>query len=137
MNRDKKKRNQPFKLTDFYFYDDVSLQNLPEPKYGAAAMKLVEMGEFPGWALFTFKDLKARASDALAPEVLCYQCEDAIVLAPSIDGHEMAGMLIAMMSASDQIREMKAPDGRLVTVHLPVVNDKYVADEEAICRVLY
>lgn len=137
INRDRKKRNRPFKLEEFYFYDDVSLQNLPEPKYGAAAMRLVEMGQFPNWALFTFKDLKSRATDALAPEVLCYQCDDAIVLAPSVEGHELAGMLIARRSCSDQVREMRSPDGRVLTVHLPVVPEKYWADEEAICRVLY
>lgn len=136
-NRDKKKRNRPFKPEEFYFYDDVDLQNLPEPKYGAAAMKLVEMEAFPSWALFIFKDLKARAGDALPPEVLCFQCEDAIILAPSIDGSEMAGMLIARNTASDKVRELRSPDGRVVTVHLPVIQDKCVADEEAVCRVLY
>lgn len=137
INRDRKKRNRPFKPEDFYFYDDLTLQNLPEPKYGAAAMKLVEMQLFPNWALFTFKDLKTRAADALAPEILCYQCKDAIVLAPSVDGNELSGMLVACRSASNQIREMHSPDGRVLTVHLPVISDKYVADEEAICRVLY
>lgn len=136
-NRDKKKRNKPFKPEEFYFYDDIGRQNLPEPKYGAAAMKLLEMGQFPSWALFAYKDLKARAGDALAPEVLCYQCDDAIILAPGIEGHELAGMLVACRSASDQVREMRSPDGRVLTVHLPVVPDKYVADEEAVCRVLY
>lgn len=137
INRDRKKRNRPFKLEEFYFYDDVSLQNLPEPKYGAAAMRLVEMELFPSWALFTFKDLKARAQDALPPEVLCYQCDDAILLAPSLEGNQVLGMLIACRSASEQVREMRAPDGRAITVRLPVVSDKYVADEEASCRVLY
>lgn len=137
INRDRKKRNRPFKLEEFYFYDDVSLQNLPEPKYGAAAMRLVGMELFPSWALFTFKDLKARAQDALPPEVLCYQCDDAILLAPSLEGNQVSGMLIACRSASEQIREMKTPDGRVITVRLPVVPDKYVADEEASCRVLY
>lgn len=137
INRDKKKRNKPFSPDEFYYYDDLSLQNLPEPRFGAAALRLVDMGQFPSWALFTFKDLKSRAQDALPPEVLCYQCDDAILLAPSLEGNQVSGMLIACRSASEQIREMKTPDGRVITVRLPIVPDKYVADEEASCRVLY
>jgi hypothetical protein len=137
LNRDKKKRNKPFTPNEFYWYDDNQLNNLPEPRYGAAAMKLIEMGQFPSWALFVYKDLKARSKDALPPEVLCYQCEDAIILAPNVDGHEVNGMLIAGGSASNQLREMHDPvSGRSIMARMPVLPDAFQAIEESTCRLL-
>jgi hypothetical protein len=136
MNRDKKKRSKPFKPDEFYWYDDQRMQALPEPRYGAAAMKLVEMEQFPYWALFAYRDLKVRAKDALAPEVLAYACDDAIVLAPSIEGRAVTGMLIAMRSASGALREMKSPCGRAMTLRLPPFEAEYYADEEAELSVL-
>lgn len=105
--------------------------NLPEPKYGAAAMALIERQQFPHWALFAYPDLKARANDAMPPEVLCLQCEDAIVLAPSIEGRNMTGMLIAARTASEKTRTMTSPCGKEVMVRLPVITGKFEADEEA------
>jgi len=137
LNRDKKKRSKPFMPNEFYWYDDEHLSNLPEPRYGAAAMKLIEMEKFPSWALFVYKDLKARSKDALAPEVLCYQCDDAIILAPGIDGNEVSGMLIASSSASNQLREMHDPvSGRSIMVRMPVLPDAFQATEDATCRLL-
>lgn len=136
MNRDRKKRNKPFKVSEFYFYESIEQQNLPEPRYGAAALKLIELGQFPHWALFTFKDLKARAADALAPELLCYQCEDAIVLAPEVNGHEVYGMLIASKTASEGVREMVSPCGARIMVRMPALPDKFQADEEAVLRLM-
>ena len=136
INRDKKKRHRAFKPEEFYWYDDERLQNMPEPRFGAAAMKLVEMDQFPVWALFVYKDLKARAGDAFPPEVLCYQCDDAIILAPSVDGNEVAGMLIATNTASGQNREMTSPQGQTILVRMPTIADKFQADEEAVCRIL-
>lgn len=137
MNRDKKKRSKPFSPDDFYWYNDNSLEALPEPKFGAAALKLIEMEKFPSWALFVYKDLKARAGDALPPEVLCYQCEDAIILAPSIDGHEVNGMLIAARSASGSLREMTDPvSGLSITARMPVLPDIFQAIEDATCHLL-
>jgi hypothetical protein len=135
-NRDKKKRNRPFRLEEFYFYQDKERMNLPEPKYGAAALALIEKGLFPHWALFTYNDLKARAQDALPPEVLCLSCEDAIILAPDIDGHVVTGMLIAAQSASEGFREMTTPCGRVHQVRLPKIDGKFAADEEAEVRLL-
>lgn len=110
--------------------------NLPEPKYGAAALALIAKGLFPHWALFTYNDLKIRAVDALPPEVLCLSCEDAIILAPDIDGHIVTGMLIAAHSASEGVREMRTPCGKVHHVRLPKISGKFEADEEAEVRLL-
>ena len=136
MNRDRKKQSRPFKPEDFYWYDDERFKNLPEPKYGAAALKPIENDKFPTWALFTFNDLKTRAADALPPELLCYQCEDAIILAPSIDNGMIRGMLIATNKASNQIKEMISPEGHMILVRMPELPDKVQADEEANLRIL-
>jgi hypothetical protein len=135
-NRDKKKRNKPFRPDEFYFYQDKEQMNLPEPKYGAAALALIEKGLFPHWALFAYNDLKVRAADALPPEILCLSCEDAIILAPDVDGHIITGMLIAAHSASEGVREMTTPCGRVHHVRLPKIDGKFAADEEAEVRLL-
>jgi len=136
MNRDKAKRRKPFKPEEFYYYADQSLMNLPEPKYGAAALALIEQRLFPHWALFTYPDLKARASDAMPPEFLCLQCEDAIVLAPSIEGRVLSGMLIASKTASEKTRKMASPCGKEFTVRLPIIAGKFEANEEAELHIL-
>lgn len=136
MNRDKKKRRRPFEPEEFYYYANKAQQNLPEPRYGAAAMELIERGLFPRWALFVFKDLSARAGDATPPEFLCLQCDDAIILAPSIDNFMINGMLIAADSASDQIRVLHSPCGKEVTARMPRIENKFEASEEVEIRLL-
>lgn len=136
INRDSKKKRQPFKPEDFYFYSDPELMNLPEPKYGAAAMELIGRDLFPGWALFAYPELKKRANDALAPELLCYQCDDAMILAPDVDGGHVSGMLIAGKTASDATRTMESPCGRSITVRIPLIAGTFEAMEEAELRVV-
>lgn len=131
INRDRKKQRRPHKLDDFYFYDNKELSNLPEPKYGAAAIKLIEKRLFPVWALFIYKDLKERAEDALAPELLCVQCEDAILLAPNMGDDAMTGLLIASEAASGQYRKMTSPCGLQIETRIPIISNKYEAVEDA------
>lgn len=130
MNRDRKKQRKPFKIDDFYYYIDKESSNLPEPKYGAAALKLIEQKQFPTWALFVFNDLKARANDAIAPELLCLGCDDAIILAPDIDGKTINGMLIAMSSASKARRIVTSPCGLMIDVTIPEISGKVIATED-------
>lgn len=130
MNRDRKKQRKPYALQDFYFYDNKELANLPEPRYGAAALALISKKLYPAWALFVYKDLKDRAKDALPPEILCLQCEDAILLAPSIEGGCIKGMLIAAASASDQRRTMTSPCGLIIETTIPTIASKYEATED-------
>lgn len=131
INRDNKKRRKPFSPDDFYYYADLEKRNLPEPKYGAAAKELIQRGDFPGWALFVYGDLKLRADEACPPELLCFQCEDAIILAPSREGRVITGLLIAGETASGQRREMVSPCGKHIYVELPAIRGKFIADEEA------
>jgi hypothetical protein len=137
LNRDKKKRNRPYKPDEFYFYQTEDDRNLPEPKYGAAAYALIEKGLFPSWALFVYKDLKERAGNAMAPELLCFSCENAIILAPSVEDGKISGMLIAGNECSGKVLEMSSPCGKKVTVRMPPINGRYIADEDAEIRLLY
>jgi len=136
INRDKKKRRKPYKPDEFYHYVDKESLDLPEPRYGAAAIALIEKGLFPAWALFAYNDLKVRADDALPPEFLCVQCEDALLLAPDIDGNTVSGMLIASNSCSGQVRDMKSPCGKNIKVRMPEINSSFEAKEEAELRIL-
>lgn len=136
MNRDKKRRREPFKPSDFYYYADDALLNLPEPRFGAAMMELTRRDLFPSWALFVYPELKKRAGDATPPELLCYQCDDAIILAPDVRGGAICGMLIAAKTASDQQRTMQSPCGRTITVIMPQILGKFEASEEVELRVL-
>jgi hypothetical protein len=137
MNRDKKKKNKPYRMDDFYFYQTDENRKLPEPKYGAAAIELIHRQLFPSWALFVYKDLKERAGNALPPELLAFTCDDAIILAPSIEGHIVRGMLIAGNESSELVRQMKSPCGRVITVRMPRITNRYMADEDVELRLLF
>lgn len=136
INRDKKRRRQPFKPSDFYYYADDELLNLPEPKFGAAAMELIKHEQFPSWALFVYPELKKRADNATPPEVLCYQCEDAMILAPDLTGNSVQGMLLARNTASTQRRTMHSPCGRSIVVVMPEILEKVEATEGVELRVI-
>jgi len=136
MNRDKKKKNKPYRMEEFYFYADKEKENLPDSRYGAAALAMISRKIFPSWALFVYKELKERANNALPPELLCVQCEDAILLAPSIEEMSIRGMLIANEKASGQTRTMTSPCGLEVDVNIPVLNGKYEATEDTELRLV-
>jgi hypothetical protein len=99
-------------------------------------MEMIHRDIFPGWALFTYTELKTRAGDALAPELLCLECKDALLLAPSIEKNTVSGMLIASESASNTIRIMRSPCGLEVEVKLPRINNKYEAQEDVELNIL-
>lgn len=130
MNRDRKKQNKPFKMSDFYFYDNKELEKMPEARYGAAAMEMINQKIFPVWALFVYSDLKARANDALPPEMLCLQDEHTLILAPNIEEGVIRGMLIATEQASNSMRTLTSPCGLTVEVRIPKLEHKYVAIED-------
>jgi hypothetical protein len=136
LNRDKKKRRQPFKPEEFYYYADLEAMDLPEPRFGAAAMELIRLEMFPNWALFAYPELKKRAMNAIAPELLCYQCQDAIILAPNIEGAMVQGMLIAGKTASNERREMISPCSRTITVLMPTILGEFEAIEESEIRIV-
>ena len=127
-NRDPKKKREPYTMEDFFLYQPREDRNIPTNVYGAAAMKLVADRIFPSWALFCFKDLKSSASGE-PPEILAFIGGNAMLLAPIIKEKSVKGMLIANEAAYGEIKEMNSPCGRRVTVEIPVLNGKYIAEE--------
>lgn len=130
-NRDRNPKNKktPYSLEDFYLYQPKSDRNLPAGRFGAAAKELIKQGQFPSWALFCYKDL-AINSDAPLPSRLAYTGDDFIVLAPIRRDGVVKGLLIALESASGQIREALSPDGDKVFLHLPNIPTKVIAEED-------
>jgi hypothetical protein len=130
MNRDRKKSKKPFVLSDFYCYaiqDEVdSIDATP----GAAAKKIIELGRFPNWALFVYKDLMKNADKGRAPNVLCYLSDNVIIIAPRITGTHCVGLVIALESASNRIVQLQTLDGDdAVRVRMPILTGQTVAIE--------
>ncbi len=129
MNRDKKKRKKPFSLDEFYLYGDDASKDKIDPIYGASAMELIKIQAFPHWALFVYKELMERAEEGKPAEVLSYEHEDAIIIAPIVDGATCKGMLIAKEKASSRVLEMSSPCGLTARIKMPVINSKIIAEE--------
>lgn len=136
MNRDKNKRRRPFELEDFYLYNLNEDKDRIDPIYGAAAKALIERGSFPFWALFAYKELSERAEESIPPQLLCYQCDSAILLAPQFNEGTCKGMLIALESASLAILEMESPCGKKIRARMPEVNSKVIAKENCYLDVI-
>jgi hypothetical protein len=131
MNRDRKKNKKPFTLESFCFYKDPEETNSPAARYGAAAVALLDMGLFPAWALFVYKDLKTNAENAMPPEPLALVGDFVVILAPSVDEGQCTGMLIASMEASDKVVEVFSPCGKSLTVRVPKFEGSVFALEDA------
>lgn len=136
LNRDKKKRKKPFTMEDFCMYDFEEKKDAVDPVYGAAAKKLIENQQFPVWALFVYKELSERADETSPPNILCYQSEEAIILAPELDGNTCKGMLIAMESASLKVLEMNSPCGSAIRAKMPEIKAKLIAEENHYLNIL-
>ena len=132
--RDPKKQKTPYNLNDFFLYQPQDAQDIPTSVYGAAAMKLIENRQFPGWALTFYSDLKKSATGE-APQVLAYQHKSAIVLAPVIDGHAVKGMLIAEYVVSEKIIELQSNQGEMIRLQMPKLTSQYSAQEDVILQI--
>lgn len=136
MNRDRKKNKKANTFEQFCLYSEREDENSPEARYGAAAMALIAMNTYPGWALFIYDDLKKKAQNVAPPPLLAYICEDAMILAPEMTSEGCKGMLIACRSAGGNIRLMKSETGATARVVIPPINASVYADEEAILDVI-
>lgn len=133
-NRDPKK-GKPLSIEQFYLYQPQELKNLPKAKYGSSALALIDQGQFPYWALFCYKELVQGASGS-PPELLCYQSETAILLAPEVSEYGMCGLLIATEEASEQLQTMTSPCGRQLTTVIPKIHTKIIAKENVTLPVI-
>jgi hypothetical protein len=136
INRNRKKRKQPYTMDEFYLYKEKGDIDLPNARYGAAAKKLIQMGKFPSWALFVYKDLISMADETLPPEDLALIAEDCIVLAPTYEDFDCMGMVIALESASGQLRQFQTGDGAFIQMRVPKLDNKANAIEDATLHML-
>lgn len=127
-NRDPKK-SKPINYESLCFYQDTAQQNLPDSRYGSAAMQLIEQREFPAWALFVYKDLQ-KVNSSIVPARLALRHPEALILAPTIENGVVTGMVIAQESVSKQWIEMTDDDGVKFLVLMPPVGTKNVALED-------
>ena len=138
MNRDSKKKKEPYTIEDFYMFQPQSLRDVPSGSYGAAAMALVQSGNYPIWALFVYKALKESASGS-PPSVLALLCEDAMILAPR-EGETpgtIKGMLVGKETSSEAKRVMTSPCGEVeVYVSLPKADSKVFATEDITINII-
>ena len=118
-NRDKSKTKKPFRIDDFYVYDDSSTTDSVDSIYGAAALALVESKKFPSWALFAWTDLKKNANKCDPPEVLSYQSDDCMLLAPREIKGRLKGLLVAKQKVSGMLHVLRTGPKTGVMVKLP------------------
>lgn len=128
INRDPKKAKRPFAMEDFCFFLSNEDRNIPSAEFGAAAMALIQKKIFPHWGLFAYKDLKEAAAGP-PPEVLALMSHDIMVLAPRIVDKDLQGMMIALESASGQLRSLKSPCKKTVLLRVPEFQGKYYCQE--------
>lgn len=86
--------------------------------------------------MFVYKDLIAKADDTPPPEDLALIAEDAIILAPSYEDFECHGMLIALESASNKVRQFSTIHGDFIDLRMPEINSKVCAIEDAAIKLL-
>jgi len=123
------KKSKPVDMSDFYLYQPRDAKNLPSGRYGAAALAMVKEGQYPAWALFCFKELSQGAYGE-APDLRAYIGSDCMLLAPVKAPGGYTGLFIGTESAGGQVREMKSPCGKVVTLKIPLVETKVVAEED-------
>lgn len=128
INRDPKKARRPYAMEDFCLFLAAEDRNIPSAEFGSAAMALIEKRMFPSWGLFAYKDLK-ECSDGIPPDILAFIGEDIMVLAPKINAEVMQGMIIALESASGQIRCLKSPCKKTVLLQVPEFEGKAFCQE--------
>ncbi len=128
--RDPKKKVEPFKLADFSFFKPINSGERPSSQYGSAALAMIKTGTFPSWALFCFKQLSDMADPSYVPGVAGFVSEDAILLHPTKTEFGYKGLLIARESAGNQKRDFVDERGNKISLSIPPVHTKTVAEED-------
>lgn len=123
------KKGKPVDMSDFFLYQPREAAHLPSGRFGAAARALAKAGQFPAWGLFCWKELSQGAAGE-PPLILAYIASDCMLLAPVAVPGGYTGLLIATESAGGQVRDMMSPCGAVVTLKIPHVETKVIAEED-------
>lgn len=135
VNRDAKKKRNPYEMSDFYLYESREDMNIPSSVYGAAALALIEEKKLPNWALFIYKDLRSSA-DGPPPKLLAFIGDDMMILAPLRYDNKVKGMLVCMERAYGQERLLRSPCGEQIKVRCIKGSGKYFAKENVELEVI-
>jgi len=127
--KDPKKRDKPNTYLDFSFYRPLQDGDAPSGYNGSAYMELIRRKQLPYWALFCYKSLSASAVEGYVPDNVALLAEDAILLHPKRTGSNYKGLLIALESASDQMRVFRTTEGSEIALRVPYIDTKVVARE--------
>ena len=127
--RDVKKRKEPYTLEQFCLYKPKEEKNLPRYVYGSAAIKAIDEGLYPSWALFCFKALAESAQASYVPGNAIAVAEDAIILHPVVEQDGVRGLLIAQESAGGQKRVFTDSKGVTYMLNVPPIGTKIEAAE--------
>jgi hypothetical protein len=92
-------------------------------------LALVRKGKFPSWALFCYSGLGKNADPSYKPDILAYQCNDVILLAPVKTELGWTGFMVAQESASESVRVLTDENGNSIRLHIPYIETKIVARE--------
>jgi hypothetical protein len=127
--RDSKKKVEPYKHSDFSFFKPVSSGDRPSSHYGSAALAMIKARTFPSWALFCFKQLSEMADPSYTPGIAGFVAEDAMLLHPTKTELGYTGLLIARESAGGQQRDFVDDKGNVISLSVPHVATKTIAEE--------
>ena len=129
INSSGSKNKKQYTAEDFSLFTPIDNLNTPETTAAAAYMYLLNEKLLPSWALFCFKEMK---TEAKPPVFVALVCDDAILLAPQEEETGFKGLLIAKESASKQTRVMQSPCGRSVTLDVPHIKTKVIAESSTL-----
>ena len=93
---------------------------------------LVKAGKCPAWALFCYKDLSTAADPEYIPRNPAFIADGAMLLHPMKVQDGYKGFLIATEAASGRKMVFRDIDGNAVTLSVPTVHTKVIAEEDAV-----
>jgi len=126
--RDPKKDQKPYGPLDFAMYKPLEGEG-PAGYYAACYVHLVERRELPQWALFCYKEVASSARGSAGRQYALF-AEDAILIGPRHTEDGFKGFLIALESASEQVRTFSDPNGNFFDLTLPKIHTKVIAEED-------
>ena len=125
--RDSRKNQKSFGPLDFSLYKPLGGEG-PAGYYAACYVHLIEQKQLPTWALFCYKEVASSARGS-AGHQYALLAEDAILVGPRPVENGFTGFLIALETASEQVRTFTDPSGNSFSLTLPKVPTKVIAEE--------
>jgi|DEB0MinimDraft_4_1074332.scaffolds.fasta_scaffold09578_4 hypothetical protein len=126
--RDPKSSKKPASPLDFAMFKPLEGQG-PAGYYAACYVHMIKAKELPGWALFCYKDVAPSARGRVGGQYALF-AHDAILVGPRKTEAGYKGFLIALESASGEVRTFSDPAGNFYDLTLPEIPTKVIAEED-------